>query len=272
MNGVSDLFREQMRPRLEEMVIDERRPSNRSTEANLRRVWSQDSEDEQHDLPLPYWADRDRVVQHLIAQRSFRKHGRQKKPRVSGYHETYSGSTDDVGQMDSKRLRAGHFETKQYIGKRSTEEREESDDMSDSNTNIRRMKVRRDETQHRTYHNTPFFRSSNDAAVAYLPRTPSRSRASNSRFQRSSKIGTAMSRKRLPGSPFLGSPSGDARLAAAANPLERLRNSLAAERTDEEARTPFPFAETGGRTFDMDDYPRNDLSISVRAHCQIMIV
>ncbi|KAL8881854.1 MAG: hypothetical protein Q9198_001025, partial [Flavoplaca austrocitrina] len=37
MNGVSDLFREQIRPRLEDMVIDERKPSNRYTEAKLRK-------------------------------------------------------------------------------------------------------------------------------------------------------------------------------------------------------------------------------------------
>ncbi|KAL8889303.1 MAG: hypothetical protein Q9215_003383 [Flavoplaca cf. flavocitrina] len=255
MNGVSDLFREQIRPRLEDMVIDERKPSNRYTEAKLRKVWSEDSEDDQHELLLPNWADRDPVVQHLIADRTLRLSENQKEPRLSGYHEISSDPIDDEGRMDSSRQRVGRFETKQNIGKRSTKEREENDDMSDSDNNTRRVRVRRDETQQqKTYHNTSFIRYSNDASAAYLPRTPSRSRAPNQRFHRSSKAETAMSRKRLSRSPFPRSVSGDARpAAAAANPLNRLRDTLAAERMDEEARTPFPFAKTAGQVLDMED-------------------
>ena len=256
MNGVSDLFREQIRPRLEDMVIDERKPSNRYTEANLRKVWSEDSEDEQHELLLPNWADRDPVVQHLIAERTLRQSETQNEPRLSGYHEISSDPIDDEGRMGSSRQRVGRFETKQNIGKRSTKEREENDDMSDSDNNTRWVRVRRDETQQqKTYRNTSFIRYSNDASAAYLPRTPSRSRAPNQRFhRRSSKAETAMSRKRLSRSPFPRFVSGDAQpAAAAANPLNRLRNTLAAERMDEEARTPFPFAKTAGQVFDMED-------------------
>lgn len=248
MNGVSDLFRERIRPRLEDMVIDERKPSNRYTEAKLRQVWSEDSEDEQHEMPLPYWADRDPVVQHLVAERSLRKSDAQNESMLSGYHEISSDPADDEGRVDSSRRRVGRFETKQNIGKRSTREREENDDMSDSDNNTRRVRVRRDETQQKTYHNTSFIRNSKEASAAYLPRTPSRSRASNLRFHGSSKAETAMSQKRLSRSPFPGS-----RPAVAANPLNRLRDTLAAERMDEEARTPFPFAETAGQVFDMED-------------------
>ncbi|KAL9034463.1 MAG: hypothetical protein Q9180_005395 [Flavoplaca navasiana] len=236
------------------MVIDERKPSNRYTEANLRKVWSEDSEDEQHELLLPNWADRDPVVQHLIAERTLRQSENQKERRLSGYHEISSDPIDDEGRMDSSRRRVGRFETKQNIGKRSTKEREENDDMSDSDSNTRRVRVRRDETQQKTYHNTSFIRYLNDASAAYLPRTPSRSRAPNQRFHDSSKAETATSRKRLSRSLFPRSVSGDARpAAAAANPMNRLRDTLAAERMDEEARTPFPFAKNAGQVFDMED-------------------
>ncbi|KAL8891096.1 MAG: hypothetical protein Q9192_005787 [Flavoplaca navasiana] len=248
MNGVSDLFREQIRPRLEDMVIDERKPSNRYTEANLRQMWSEDSEDEQHELLLPNWADRDPIMQHLIAERTLRQSEAQKEPSLSGYLEISSDPIDDGGRVDSLRRRVGRFETKQNIGKRSTKEREENDDMNDSDNNTRRVRVRRDETQQKTYHNTSFIRYSNDASAAYLPRTPSRSRASSQRFHGSSKAETAMSWKRLSRSPFPGS-----RPAATVNPLNRLRDTLAAEGMDEEARTPFPFAETAAQVFDMED-------------------
>ena len=116
MNGVSDLFREQIRPRLEDMVIDERKPSNRYTEANLRKVWSEDSEDEQHELLLPNWADRDPVVQHLIAERTLRQSETQNEPRLSGYHEISSDPIDDEGRMGSSRQRVAASKRSRTLG------------------------------------------------------------------------------------------------------------------------------------------------------------
>ncbi|KAI4261732.1 MAG: hypothetical protein L6R42_003074 [Xanthoria sp. 1 TBL-2021] len=257
MDGVSDHFREQMRLRLENMVIDEWRPSNRFTEANLQRVWSHDSENERSDCPLPYWADRDPIVQHLIAQRSLKKIEDQRGRNLSGDDEIEipNDSKGHEGRMDSNLRRIVPYETNQSIGKRGTREREENDgmsDSSDSNTDTRRVKARIDERQIETYRRTPLVRGSNQTSAAYLPRAASQSRPFNNNFPGNSKAKTVISRMRLPQSPLLGSAIGDARPSAPANPLKRLRDTLATEKTDEEARTPFPFAGAGGQVVDMD--------------------
>lgn len=256
MDGVSDHFREQMRPRLENMVIDEWRPSNRFTEANLQRVWSHE-ENERSDCPLPYWADRDPIVQHLIAQRSLKKIEDQRGRNLSGDDEIEipSDFKGHEGRMDSNLRRIVPYETNQSIGKRGTREREENDGMSessDSNTDARRVKARIDERQIETYRRTPLVRGSNQTSAAYLPRAASQSRPFNNNFPGNSKAKTAISRMRLPQSPLLGSANGDARPSAPANPLKRLRDTLATEKTDEEAWTPFPFAGAGGQVVDMD--------------------
>ncbi|KAI4281041.1 MAG: hypothetical protein L6R38_003989 [Xanthoria sp. 2 TBL-2021] len=257
MDGVSDHFREQMRPRLENVVIDEWRPSNRFTEANLQRVWSHDSENERSDCPLPYWTDRDPIVQHLIAQRSLKKIEDQRGRNLSGDDEIEipSDSKGHEGRMDSNPRRIVPYETNQSIGKRGAREREENDSMSDSSdskTDARRVKARIDERQIETYRRTTLVRGSNQTSAAYLPRAASQSRPFINNFPGNSKAKTAISRMRLPQSPLLGSANGDARPAAPANPFKRLRDTLATERMDEEARTPFPFAGTGGQVVDMD--------------------
>ncbi|KAL8996203.1 MAG: hypothetical protein Q9169_004225 [Polycauliona sp. 2 TL-2023] len=253
MNSVSDLFLEQMRPRLEDVVIDERSPSKRFNDRTLQRVWSHDSEDEQFGFPLPYWADRDPVLQHILAQESLAKLGSQREPNMTEKNEIDNSADSDGGEgrVEFDRHKAGGTGTKQLIGKRSTKERKENGDMEDWNTDVRRVKARIDEPQHNTYRHIPQVRGSAKRSRAHIPPATYLHQLPTSEAQDSSKAMAATSMELLPQTPLMDSANESARTAAPANHLTRLRDTLAAERMDEEVRAPFPLAGTGVQTVDV---------------------
>ncbi|KAL8782156.1 MAG: hypothetical protein Q9213_005660 [Squamulea squamosa] len=281
MTGVPDEFRKQIQPRLEDMVIDEWRPSQRFSQANLSRIWVQDSPEDGYDLPRPFWAKRDPILQLLLAQQQQQQeveshaHDRNaevtpedmrgfdplKRTKFTKRRET-TGHEDIERWLDSnsvgQRVHSlpGKFnpsKTERHIGKRNTKERDEVEQTDESSDDTRRKKIRVDEKHPETYTEpSPTHRLAKTAAAAGAPRSISRHRSLHTDSQAKSNAEIAMSPGLSSGLTPRRSAYGVGNPAYSGGPLGRLRDTLAAERLDEEARTPFPFAEKAQQAVDLD--------------------
>ncbi|KAL8672832.1 MAG: hypothetical protein Q9168_002708 [Polycauliona sp. 1 TL-2023] len=223
MIGDTDYLDEQHelgRPHLEDMVLDEEIPSRRVDEDHRQWRWSRDPDYVPNALPIAFVGDT--VLRQILALQFPSQAQHQTMPNLTG--------------------RPG---TKQSLGKRSTEEREENGDMEDSNIGTRRVKARIDETEPKPHRHIPQVRGSSKRSRAIIPRETYANPLARAKAQDSSEAQAAAAPNRPSHSPLLGSTYGSARTVAPADPLKRLRGTYATDRLDEEARTRFPFAGTG---------------------------
>ncbi|KAL8719969.1 MAG: hypothetical protein Q9181_007986 [Wetmoreana brouardii] len=97
MDGWKGELIEARRPRIEDMVINEWEPSRRLPDHHLHQLWSEDSQEEQHQDPAPVWARQDAVLQYLIAQPTAPTVDNSNNPGASpGVHEFEMQSSTEL--------------------------------------------------------------------------------------------------------------------------------------------------------------------------------
>ncbi|KAL8688305.1 MAG: hypothetical protein Q9224_004917 [Gallowayella concinna] len=151
---------------LEDLIIDERKPSKRLSDAKLWREWAYDSEDDSDDAGLPFWARDDPVVRSLLAQRA-ESLARKRRTQPRKILQTRSSNTtgraekrhfskcDGIeGESDSEEVEQSRkhkpgacipYQTTQSTGKRKVCESDDSDE-SDPDIDERRVRRRMDKS------------------------------------------------------------------------------------------------------------------------------